>query len=56
MSLLSKAIVAICRTGLGLSLSYDIITRSYGGELRVKCTEGEEAEFVVQLPIKNEKT
>ena len=36
-------------TGLGLSMSYDII-RSHGGELKVATTGGEGAEFVVQLP------
>lgn len=37
-------------TGLGLSLSYDIITRSHGGEMLVETKEGEGAQFVVQLP------
>jgi len=35
-------------TGLGLSLSYDII-KSQGGELKVKSTEGEGAEFIICL-------
>jgi signal transduction histidine kinase len=38
-------------TGLGLSLSYDII-KSHGGELKVKTKEGEFAEFIVFLPLK----
>ena len=38
-------------TGLGLSLSYDIITKGHGGELKVKTEEGEYTEFVVQLPL-----
>lgn len=38
-------------TGLGLSLSYDIITKGHGGELKVETKEGEGSEFVVQLPI-----
>ena len=38
-------------TGLGLSLSYDIITKGHGGELKVKTQEGEFTEFVVQLPL-----
>ncbi len=38
-------------TGLGLSLSYDII-KAHGGELKVKTKEGEGAEFVIQLPFK----
>jgi two-component system NtrC family sensor kinase len=37
-------------TGLGLSLAYDII-KAHGGEIRVKSTEGEGSEFIVQLPI-----
>lgn len=37
-------------TGLGLSLSYDIIT-SHGGELKVKTQEGEGSEFIIQIPF-----
>ena len=37
-------------TGLGLSLSYDIV-KAHGGEIRVNTSEGEFTEFVVQLPI-----
>ena len=37
-------------TGLGLSLSYDII-KAHGGEIKVETKEGEFAEFVIQLPI-----
>ena len=36
-------------TGLGLSLSYDII-KAHGGELRVESKEGEGSEFVVLIP------
>jgi two-component system NtrC family sensor kinase len=36
-------------TGLGLSLSYDIV-KAHGGELKVETKEGEGAEFIVQLP------
>jgi signal transduction histidine kinase len=36
-------------TGLGLSLSYDII-RAHGGELKVSSTEGEGAAFTILLP------
>jgi signal transduction histidine kinase len=36
-------------TGLGLSLSYDII-KAHGGELRVETKEGEGSEFIIQLP------
>jgi two-component system NtrC family sensor kinase len=37
-------------TGLGLSLSYDIV-KAHGGELKVQTTEGEGTEFIVQLPV-----
>ena len=40
-------------TGLGLSLSYDIITKRHGGTLEVISKEGEGAEFIVQLPIES---
>ncbi len=36
-------------TGLGLSLSYDII-KAHGGELKVETKEGEGAEFTITLP------
>ncbi|TMI65890.1 MAG: tetratricopeptide repeat protein [Bacteroidetes bacterium] len=38
-------------TGLGLSMSYDIITKGHGGELKVETKEGEFAEFTIILPI-----
>jgi signal transduction histidine kinase len=38
-------------TGLGLSLSYDII-KAHGGELKVETKEGEGAEFIIELPLK----
>jgi two-component system NtrC family sensor kinase len=37
-------------TGLGLSMSYDII-KAHGGELNVESKEGEGAEFIVLIPI-----
>jgi signal transduction histidine kinase len=37
-------------TGLGLSLSYDIV-KAHGGELNVKTTEGEGCEFTINLPV-----
>ena len=36
-------------TGLGLSLSYDII-KAHGEEIKVSSKEGEGAEFVIELP------
>jgi signal transduction histidine kinase len=37
-------------TGLGLSLSYDIITKGHGGDITVHTKEGEYSEFIIQLP------
>ncbi len=37
-------------TGLGLSLSYDII-KAHGGDVKVESKENEGAEFVIQLPF-----
>ena len=38
-------------TGLGLSLSYDIVTKGHGGEMRMQSVEGEGTEFVIRLPV-----
>lgn len=38
-------------TGLGLSLSYDIITNAHGGALTVESKEGEGAAFTIQIPV-----
>ncbi|WP_229365732.1 sensor histidine kinase [Fibrisoma montanum] len=37
-------------TGLGLSLSYDIITQGHQGSLQVSSEEGQGTEFMIQLP------
>jgi two-component system NtrC family sensor kinase len=37
-------------TGLGLSLSYDII-KAHGGEIKVETKEGEGAKFIILLPV-----
>jgi len=37
-------------TGLGLSLSYDIV-KAHGGELKVDTKEGEGSVFIIQLPV-----
>jgi two-component system, NtrC family, sensor kinase len=39
-------------TGLGLSLSYDIVTKGHGGTLEVSSEEGIGTEFIIILPIK----
>jgi signal transduction histidine kinase len=38
-------------TGLGLSMSYDIVTKGHGGTLEVVSEEGQGATFIVRLPI-----
>jgi two-component system, NtrC family, sensor kinase len=38
-------------TGLGLSMSYDIITKGHGGQLLVYSEAGKETEFKIVLPI-----
>jgi len=37
-------------TGLGLSLSYDIV-KAHGGEIKVETRESEGTEFMIQLPV-----
>jgi signal transduction histidine kinase len=37
-------------TGLGLSLSYDIV-KAHGGELKVETEEGKGSEFIIKLAI-----
>ena len=39
-------------TGLGLSLSYDIV-KAHGGEIKVESVEGKSTEFIIQIPISN---
>lgn len=38
-------------TGLGLSLSYDIITKAHHGNIQVDSVEGEYCEFNIALPV-----
>lgn len=38
-------------TGLGLSLSYDIITKGQGGELKVETNENEGTSFIIIIPF-----
>jgi two-component system NtrC family sensor kinase len=37
-------------TGLGLSMSYDIVTKGHGGEIKVNSVDGESTEFTIVLP------
>ena len=37
-------------TGLGLSLSYDIITQEHKGEIKVNTKEGDFTEFIIMIP------
>ena len=38
-------------TGLGLSMSYDIVTKGHGGTLEVNSVEGKGSEFIVTLTV-----
>lgn len=38
-------------TGLGLSLTYDMVVKGHGGTIDVKTQEGEYSEFIVALPL-----
>jgi len=40
-------------TGLGLSMSYDIVTKAHGGELKVETHEGQGTTFNIQIPANN---
>jgi len=37
-------------TGLGLSLSYDIVVKGHGGSIAVETTEGDGCRFIITLP------
>lgn len=41
-------------TGMGLSISYQIITATHHGKLEVTSTSGEGTEFVIQIPIQQQ--
>ena len=38
-------------TGLGLSLTYDMVVKGHGGSITVNSVEGQGSEFIVQLPV-----
>jgi signal transduction histidine kinase len=39
-------------TGLGLSMSYDIVVKGHGGNIDVNTSENNHTEFIIQLPLK----
>ncbi len=41
-------------TGLGLSLTYDIIVKQHDGVLKVETKKGEGTEFIIQIPVKTQ--
>ncbi len=41
-------------TGLGLSVSYFIVTENHGGELNVKSAPGEGTTFTISLPVRRD--
>lgn len=41
-------------TGLGLSLSYEIITKGHHGEIIIDSKEGEYSEFIIRLPVQRQ--
>jgi signal transduction histidine kinase len=42
-------------TGLGLSLSYDIVVQQHAGSMRVKSEEGVFTEFIIGLPTEDDE-
>ncbi|MGZ3767958.1 MAG: ATP-binding protein, partial [Mucilaginibacter sp.] len=39
------------RTGLGLSLTYDMVVKGHGGKIDINTKEGDFTEFTVTLPL-----
>jgi signal transduction histidine kinase len=38
-------------TGLGLSLSYDIVVKGHGGKIDLETSEGQYSVFTITLPL-----
>ncbi|MGZ4000035.1 MAG: sensor histidine kinase, partial [Mucilaginibacter sp.] len=38
-------------TGLGLSLTYDMVVKGHGGSIQANSKEGEYCEFIISLPL-----
>jgi len=43
-------------TGMGMSISYQIITEKHGGKLECFSSEGQGTEFVIQIPTHQQTT
>ncbi|MEG4328657.1 HAMP domain-containing sensor histidine kinase, partial [Microcoleus sp. herbarium5] len=41
-------------TGLGMSISYQIITEKHGGKIKCFSTPGSGTKFVIQIPIRQQ--
>jgi len=41
-------------TGLGLSLTYDMVVKGHGGVINMNSKEGEGSEFIITLPLKRD--
>jgi two-component system, NtrC family, sensor kinase len=41
-------------TGMGMSISYQIVTKKHGGKLEFFSTPGEGTEFIIQIPIRTQ--
>ncbi|MFB2919838.1 trifunctional serine/threonine-protein kinase/ATP-binding protein/sensor histidine kinase [Aerosakkonema funiforme] len=42
-------------TGLGLSITYQIVVEKHGGKLKCSSVPGEGAEFVIEIPVKQQR-
>ena len=42
-------------TGLGLSISYHIVVEKHGGQLQCNSTPDEGTEFIIEIPIQQQK-
>nr|WP_256423096.1 ATP-binding protein [Tolypothrix sp. PCC 7910] len=42
-------------TGLGMSISYQVVVEKHGGSLSCHSVPGQSAEFVIEIPIRQPK-